>query len=157
LTNVGANTHAQIDTHISGTAQHGATGAVMGTTNTQAVTNKDLTDQTNKLHFSKGVTIETPAGGDRIAIYMNERAVTITGVSFASVNGTSVLFNIEYAATIVSGTVIHTDTCASTTPEWDVTPSGTTAIPTDQIICVEITTVTGSVTQLHITLEGYHT
>lgn len=33
--------------HMASTAAHGATGAVMGTTNTQTVTNKDLTSSTN--------------------------------------------------------------------------------------------------------------
>lgn len=42
LTNIGSNSHTAIDSHISSTASHGATGAVVGTTNTQTLDNKTL-------------------------------------------------------------------------------------------------------------------
>lgn len=44
--------------HIDSTAAHGATGAVMGTTNTQTVTNKNLTSETNLMPNSV-----SPVGG----------------------------------------------------------------------------------------------
>ena len=46
LSNIGSNSHATIDSHISATAAHGATGAVVGTTNTQTLSGKTLTSPT---------------------------------------------------------------------------------------------------------------
>lgn len=46
LSGDGTNSHATIDSHLAATAAHGATGAVVGTTNTQTLTNKTLTTPT---------------------------------------------------------------------------------------------------------------
>lgn len=200
ILNIGANSHATIDTHLgaanphSGSAADGANSDItslsalstplsepQGGTGQSSITAGDVlygdgADSLGKLakgtafqHLrmnsgatapewaldtkSKSIIIEDPADGDRLAMWMNEAAITVLGVSFASLAGTSVLFNLEYAATIASGTVIHTDTCASSTPEWDVAPSGTAAVPTDQIVLVEITTVTGGVTDFVVTVH----
>lgn len=66
IQNVGSKTHAQIDSHIDATAAHGATGEVVGTTNTQTLTNKTLTtpvigDYTNATHDH-----EDAAGGGNL-------------------------------------------------------------------------------------------
>lgn len=50
ILNIGTNSHAAIDSHIAATAAHGATGAVVGTTNVQTLTNKTLDDFTNDVH-----------------------------------------------------------------------------------------------------------
>jgi len=58
-----AGSQGKVDTHAAVTATHGATGAVVGTTNTQALTNKTITGATNtvgvrdsKFTIDNGVT-----------------------------------------------------------------------------------------------------
>lgn len=52
----------EIDTHIAATAAHGATGAVVGTTNSQTLTNKTLTTPT--ITLKQGASAAPTAEGD---------------------------------------------------------------------------------------------
>jgi hypothetical protein len=67
LSGAGTNTHADIDTHIAATIAHGATGAVVGTTNIQTLTNKTLTTPTIASFVNATHGHADAAGGGTIA------------------------------------------------------------------------------------------
>src|SRR5690606_15844603 len=63
IANIGTNSHAAIDSHIASAAAHGATGEVVGTTNTQTLSNKTLTSAVISTIFRlSGVTATIASG-----------------------------------------------------------------------------------------------
>jgi hypothetical protein len=66
LSNIGTNTHANIDTHIAATsAVHGVTGSVVGTSDSQALTNKTIDADLNTLSNIENADIKAAAAIDR--------------------------------------------------------------------------------------------
>ena len=62
LSNIGTNTHANIDTHIAATsAVHGVAGSVVGTSDSQALTNKTIDADLNTLSNIENADIKAAA------------------------------------------------------------------------------------------------
>lgn len=132
-------------------------GTILGTTDTQTVTNKDLSSTTNKLHKEKSITIESPTSSEDISMFFTNKAITVTEMRAVLVGSStpSVTWTVRHgtdrngtgAEVVTSGT-----TTTSTTTGSDVTSFNDATIVADSFVWLETTAQSGTVGQLHITI-----
>ena len=101
---------------------------------------------------SETILIENPDDSYLRPAFITNKAITITEIQTAIVGGTSVVWSLYQAATAGSTTtLIETGTCSSSTPASDISMSGDSTVPENQVINLDIGTVTGSVTDFILT------
>lgn len=94
-------TSTSLSAHIAATAAHGATGAVVGTTNTQTLTNKAIDSAGNTITITSA-----PLAGQNINDVLNQAVRTGSAVTFGTVTTQSLLLStaVNDAITVRSST-----------------------------------------------------
>ena len=162
LTNIFTNLNA----HEALTVTHGATGAVVGTTNTQTLTNKTISGATlTGTITATGATISSPtltgtvtASGATITggttVNQTIQAPTLTGTvtaSGATITGGSLVNQTITNPTITTGSI----TAVRINPRvGSIASSATPSIDTDSYDCYSITALAADITSMTSGLSG---
>ena len=103
-----------------------------------------------------GITIETPAAGDKLIIKFFEEAATIWKVHTTRIAGTSVTWNMYINASFATETTKVFSSDITTSTENTVTssaPTSTSAIGASTFLIIEIISISGVPTQFHATIR----
>lgn len=107
--------------------------------------------------FHVGATIIDPISGDSLTFFVPSQNIIITTVSAHRQSGTSILFNIEHGTNpAFPGTSLWSSNqtvTADTSIDQSFDAFNDASVLADNIIKLEIITVTGSVAEFHVTIE----
>ena len=102
---------------------------------------------------TKSITIEDPVNADLFGMWVTNKAITVREIQAICEGGTSVVCNLEFATTVTAaGTLIETIT-PTTSLTSDTAMSGTAAVPADNVVSINLGTVTGSVNSVTLTVH----
>jgi hypothetical protein len=108
-----------------------------------------------RLHAS--ATVIDPANGDSLTFLVPSQAITIIGVSAHRQDGTSVLFNVKHgtnpSAPANSLWASDETVTANTSIDQTFAAFNDATVPANSAVKLEITTVTGTVSEFHVTIE----
>lgn len=103
----------------------------------------------------KSITIESPTATEKIAIFYTTAAITVSSIRSVIIGTTSVTFSIRYG-TDLSGTgteVVTGGTVANTsTSVQNTTTFNSASIPADRLVWITTSALSGTPTQLHVTV-----
>lgn len=94
LTDIGTNTHAQIDTHLAASIAHGTTGTVVGTSDTQTLTNKRINKRVTSLGDTATISINIDTT-DVAAIFELSQNTIISNPTGTVINGQQLVIRIR--------------------------------------------------------------
>jgi hypothetical protein len=84
LTSIGTNSHATIDSHIGASTAHGTAGIIVGTSDTQTLTNKTITDSTNNVMAKSLKSATTTVDVSAATAPSSGQVLTATGSTAAT-------------------------------------------------------------------------
>lgn len=103
----------------------------------------------------KSVTIETPTATEKIIMFFTTAALTVSQIRSVIIGGTNVTFSIRYGTDVsAAGTEVVTSgiQVTNTTTGLSTTSFNSASIPADRFVWITTSAVTGSVTQLAVTV-----
>jgi hypothetical protein len=103
----------------------------------------------------KSISIESPTATEDIKLFFTTTPMTLTRIQSVLASGTSVTFRINYGPDVsAAGTQTTTNAivCNSTTTGVSTTAFSNATIPADNFVWLVTSAVSGTVSQLHVTL-----
>lgn len=119
IQNLATDVNGDVNTHITGTAVHGVTGAVVGTTDVQALTNKNLTAATNTFPTS----LATLTGAQALTNKDLTSGTNTFPSSFVTLSGSQTLTSKKFVSPMEISTISTTAASAGSTVNIDVLTS----------------------------------